>query len=549
MPELIPVIRDTLHSCFKFWAKSETDQDYDWRHFLVQLGSLLAIFVFFHKILVVLTQLPQSAFSEPVIFWELIKKLFTHPLGLTLVIGVFIILLLRIPPALQLLNNKWSDFQHGNSLRFFVVLTAGVLSWVFATYDFNLYLNQAHLFDRLLLILFCVLIIWRPVFVFPFLALLLPIISQFEILAGFSWAAPLLPIKVLILFAAFLFLRILIKISGITVFVFLLGCLWASHYWVSGIAKLTWEWILHDQVYFLLPATYANGWLSFLEPETISKLCQNFIPFNGIMKFFTILMECGCLIFFWRLGSLRFFLFGWILFHLGILLMSGIFFWMWMVLEAGLLFLFLRRDSFSSLALFNYPKLLISVILIITASYWSNPVRLAWHDAPVSYTYRFEAETQSGNKYFLPPNFFAPYDYQFTLMAFSFMSPHPVLPIVWGVTSDPGLSRQLEKMSKPEHFFSYEKERGFVGLQEDRIAGFDAFVRQFVQHWNQRLSKKTGLSYLKAPRLLWTFPSSPGFAEPEAIKQIKVIQVTSVYFQGQYSEIRHLPVQKILIPD
>ena len=116
---------------------------------------------------------------------------------------------------------------------------------------------------------------------------------------------------------------------------------------------------------------------------------------------------------------------GAILLHLGILLISGIFLWMWVVMGIGLLICFTQKDGFPAPPPYSAMHLLTSVILIVGGTYWCDSPRLAWHDSPLNYTYRFKAITENTEAFNLPPGFFAPYDYQFTLGKFGYISREP----------------------------------------------------------------------------------------------------------------------------
>jgi len=149
--------------------------------------------------------------------------------------------------------------------------------------------------------------------------------------------------------------------------------------------------------------------------------------------------------------------------------------------------------------------------------------------------------------YTLPPNFFAPYDFQFTLSSFRYLTKKPVLPVVWGATGDMAMLRWLQEPHLPAEIFEYEKNYGKIYYDAEKTAIFDAFIFQTVLHWNERLTKELWLANIQAPRQLWTFPMSPGFDPPLPIEIVTVNQVVSYFSQGKYTEIRNIPVHKVLI--
>lgn len=509
------------------------------RSLLIRLGSALALYVVLDRALMLLASLPPESFYEPFIYLAFLKSLLTGPSGLVLVPVVFFFVWFR-----KSLWAPWTDLPRGRPLRFLILLCAGLLVWRFTTYDYNLYFDQAHYPDRLLLAVFLLLIYWRPVFVLPFLTVLLPVVWQFAAFGEFSWAAAFLPIRILVLFLTFFLLRAATKKFPAADFVFFLGCLVAAHYWPSGFGKLRWQWIRYEQLNFLLPGAYANGWLAFVGTEQISAAVRLLGVFNLPLKIFTLVLECGALLFFWNRYSVRFFLAGWAALHLGIFLATGIFFWMWVIVEIALLWLFLRRKGFADLPSFSRSHLVISILLIISGPVWCNPVKLVWYDVPISYTYRFVGIGEDGRTYRLPAKFFAPYDYQFTLSAFSYLdNKKPLLSVVQSAGPP-----EIMNIDSVEEMLAYERTKGRLSFNAQNAAAFRAFVRQFVGNWNRRLSKDTPFSYLEAPRLIWTFPTSAPFDRPQRLRRVDIIQVTSFYQNYVNVEIRREVVDRIRIP-
>jgi hypothetical protein len=189
----------------------------------------------------------------------------------------------------------------------------------------------------------------------------------------------------------------------------------ATGYWTCGLGKLRMNWISFGHLNHLLHATYANGWLGFLSAEQISGISGWAAKFDWPMRVMVLGFEVGALAFLWRRWTMVALLTGWTLFHLGVVLMSGIFFWKWMVLEIVILFFLVRNRREAPFSFFRPSIFLMAVMLIGAGKVIFRPVNLSWFDSPVSYTFRLEVEGEDGEQYSLPPQFFAPYDYQFTL--------------------------------------------------------------------------------------------------------------------------------------
>ena len=536
-----------IQSVFQFWLdqwpEKENEDRGSLRSFLIRIGSVLFLYVFFDQTIMRATHLPIEHYADSVIFFSFLKHLFATWYFLPVVAFVTGLLIFR-----KNLFCSWEDFSYGKSIRFVILVAAGILMWSFVLGNYNLYFDQGYYLDRILIFLVILLIYWRPVFVFLFLFTFVPTIWQLTVLPTSALTMPYLPIRILVLFASFFAIFLVKRKFVVTDFVFLLVCLVAAQYWLSGFGKVTWDWIRYDQIYLLLPATYANGWLGFLDSRTISSLTNSISYFNLPMKIFALVVEFGAFLILCNRHSFRFFFSGWILFHLGICFVSGIFFWMWMIIEAVLLWLFFKKDGFSALPIFTKKHLIVSAVLIVTGNFWCQPVKLAWFDVSINYTYRFEAETSDGKTYYLPPNFFAPYINQFTLGGFSYLNRNPSLPITWGATSSAKISRELMDIRSEKQFSEYERENGEKYFNSDRKADFDAFLKQYIQNWNRNPQRFWPLGYIQPPRNILTYPTGVKFEESKKIERVHILQIVSQFRGGRYREIRITRVHEISIP-
>lgn len=507
---------------------------------LVPVLALIVVFCLLDRLLMRVTRLPSDSYYEAVLIVEFFKHLPQAGWQAMLAALPFIVV---APFCRRLPHYSWNEFQNGRSLRIIISAVSFLLAWSMSTVDHNLYFNQAYSLDRALVLIFFALIIWRPFYVLPFLIATIPLLGQGNLpLTGSSLTMPLLPLRILILFAATLLLACLIRCQKTTPFTFAVLCMVAAHYWPSGFGKLTREWIFHDQVGFLLPATYANGWLGFLEPATIESLTQLLLRINVPIKIFTIVIECGAIFALWRRSVFMAFLAGCIALHIGILLVTGICFWPWIAIEATLLVILAWNREFAGADIFTRWHFAASILLVASASIWLRPVALCWLDVNATYTYRIEATGQSGKKYWLPPLWFAPYDNQFTLGSFGYISRMPTLSIAWGVTADSAVAKRLEEAQSPEQILVAELELGHERFDAEATSTFAQFLRRFLDNYNKRQSRNTWLSWFRAPPQLWTFAPTDAFSGQELLSKVTVYQVLSCYCQGKYAEIRIIPV-------
>ena len=506
------------------------------------LGGLVALFTILNWFFLKPWTLSIDGYREPVIFVSTLSDLM-RPTFRTAVIGLVGVFL-----AIQYrsLNLQWTTLQDGPRIRVVVGVSAFLLAWIYSTYDYNHFLQQSHSLDRALLAMLWIGVVWRPMFVFPFLLVLWPMIGQFNVpIGGLSWAIPFLPARIVLLFSATLLTGLATKKWQTSHFVFMLFCLVASHYVPSGIRKLQIGWLPHDQVYFLLPTTYANGWLGFLEAAQIDRLTNFMAWANWPAKLLTIVAECGAVFMLWRHRTVRLFLIVWICFHVGIFVTSGIFFWPWIVILVTLLIL-TWRNPLLSVGQLRPVHFMVSAILIASSAYWAKPAVLSWIDSPATYTYRITAVGQSGNEYSMSPGYMAPFEYQFTLGGFSYLDKQPGLRITWGAT-DLSTSQRLQAALSADDLLAIEQELGSLRYNEKRTQAMQELLVAYAKSLNSDAPKRVLPHWMCAPKRLWGFAKENAYDGRERIVSVRIDQVFSAFLNGHYQEIRSREVFDVAV--
>ena len=541
MPPSFLFIQKISNHLFPFGIKSK---QHNFFYLSIRIGSLVALYMVLERVLRTLTALPSAAYYKPVLIIALVQRWG----WLWLIPAVALIAFLFWNG--RSLNLAWPQMETGQSLRPFLITVAFILTWVYSTYEFNLYFAQGHYVDRVVLVVLLGLIYWRPVFVLPWLMLLTTIIGQFNYpLGGYSVAEQFVLVRILMLFCALIMIRLATNKWYTAEFLFIVICLIASSYWTSGLGKFRLDWFGYGpHLNNLLFATYANGWLGFLSPNTVSQIGSGITPFIWPMMIGVAFIEGGAIFILSRRQLLPLFLIGFVLFHLGVVLLSGIFFWKIAAVEIALLIFILHKRLDKTISIFTPSHLILSLLLIGGSSIWFNPINLSWYDSAASYVYRFEATDTNGEQSFLTPNFFRPYDYQFTLSAFGFLVEEPQLPVFWGATFDRSIAEMVLAADSPAEVLEIESTYGSINQSPERAAKFATFLTDFLHNWNQRLSKSSGASLLQPPPQLLTFSGDQAFAEQTEITHLKVYHVL-VYFDGEnYHEIRQRAVLDLPIP-
>lgn len=504
----------------------------------------LAGFLILRFFLVRAAALPEQAYLARVIAAGTLEHLFRLSWVIVAFISGVALLVCASGRALE----GWNQWRAGRALRALVIVAALTLAWPHATYDYNFYFDRWHAADRVALLVLFAAICWRPVFVLPFLLVLLPVAGQFQHpIGGFSWAVPDQSINLLILFSAFHLVSLGTGDKRPEAFLYLACCLVAIHYWPSGLDKVRMGWLQHDHIEFLLPNAHANGWLPSLSAEELARWTRALADLSPFLKAFTLFAECGTLLFLWRRRLSIALLSAWILFHAGIFAVTGICLWQWIVVDASLLVLVWRAQPFRAGAIYSKPGAILAFFLIGSSQWWLKPISLTWFDARATYTYRFYASGESGTVYHLPPNFFAPYDYQFTLGAFHYLAVDPTLGVTMGATAKPSAEALAEALT-PEEVLAVERELGTEHFDPGRSDRLAAFLKEFVSSVNRAPARNEMLRMLHPPRMLWTFGEPSAYRREEPIRRIESLQILSTFDGKTSREIRRRRVLLIEIP-
>lgn len=504
----------------------------------VLLGIRLGLLRFF--------QLPEVAYHRPLLLTGVTEK-----------IGWSAVLLLAVIIAglgrfgdLGKLRDEWGALEFGPALRSVIAVVTVLLAWMFATYEFNYYYGHSHLVARILLVGLAGAILWRPVFVLPFLAVLTAVVGQFNYPLGVGYERPIatLLVNILLAFTAFFFVRCLSSRVRTVDAVFLTCCIVAANFWWPGFGKLRLNWLTHGHVYLFLFSGYAHGWLAFLSPETIVKMANALSVLDWPVRIATLLLEWGALFFLWRHAAAKGLLAGWMLFHLGIFAISGFFFWPWIITEAALLFIIFRREPELRSILFRPVYFALSVLIIALGRPLFQPPGLAWYDTPLSYTYRFEALGASGVRYELPAAFFAPYRDIFTFGKFAYLTPEPQLVSSYGATSNRTVATALLAATAAGDVFVLEQSKTRHAVDQRKAAAMDHFIQAFVKRKTADTTPDKWWRFIQAPPVFWTFPRGNTYRGQERIQKVELYQVTTFFDQQQLREIRRRKIRDIEIP-
>lgn len=330
------------------------------------------------------------------------------------------------------------------SIRLPVILLLSGLVWFAVLHPFNVYFNQAHSWDRLLLfVLFLTSVRYFS---------LLPLVLVFSLASIQQFDVPFRSIGddyfifwvYLIPTWAWLLVRFGQRKEPRELFSVLL-CAWAMVYGWAALSKLA----MADMAWFRF-ATLGNFWVNAslygLSPWSVSTV-REWAPLldrvDWPIKVGILALELSPLYALWAGRHVRTVLLALIGMHVGIAATTGIFYWQW--IWSGVALMMCHQRQSTSPAVFS----LRGGILIVLLYLGLKPVGYGWVDVPQSVTYQIRAVTAEGAERTLPADFFYPYSPEYWREAFEDLAGWKSVPTYYGSLFDTG---HLSGLSTLEEF-------------------------------------------------------------------------------------------------
>ncbi|GEM_PF-219590 len=513
-------------------------------HLCARVSLLLLAYILFERFVSQITHLSESAYQQPWLLWILLKNLEIFKLVFVIFLSVFLI-------RYGNLVASWQVMPSSQLIRGFIVFLASIMAWAFVCQGYNFYFGQTYLMDRLSIFILVPLLWWRPVFIYPFIVLCYLFMWQWvtPAIGGSILAHKLQVIKILNLFAAGWALQGMVGRRRCDDLFFLAGCLLVGAYWEAALAKIELDWLSYGHLSHALLAAYAHGWLAILDPSVVIEYAHWLDAIDLPMQVFVLLIEAGCLLFFLHRNFAVFLLLCLSLFHLGVFAMYGFLFWPWILLNLALITILLKTGSNTDYLIFDSNHLIVSVLLIGFASHWASPWPLGWFDTRLSYTTKYTAIGKSGKQYPLSPRFFEPYGDVFTLSSFSYLiKEHKFLAGPYGVSFNREVADKLIEPLSTDQVLTLEKELGDNRYNAARANSHYAFLRRYINNWNQTQDKVFSLKGLGPPAQFWFMSDQPLFAGNEPIRQVIITEVTQQFDNESLRTIRRQTVALLDIP-
>jgi hypothetical protein len=517
-------IRDKLNSqpFLKGLATIQADSSF---FFLFQILVVLVVYPLLNSLYFELADLGEKAYFSPVIITQILAR--PTDLLLELFIAAAALFL-----GFRVL--RWENFEQDKILRYFLFFIALIIAWAFATYDYNLYYNQAHYFDRFLLIALAILVWLHPAFIPLFLIQAMVIVFQFDYpLGSYSWTDKRVLFDILILFNVFLYLKLIFRKPIFSPFVFLALSLFAANYYISGLGKLKLDWVSKNNIYDLIVSSYVNGWLSFLPETTLLQMVDIFKGLDMLMLLATMAIELGAIFILFHKRVALILLLSFIVLHLMIFLTSGIFFWKWILLAIAFGLALTRLPDILTRQIFNWPAFIISILVIHFSPHYFNPANLAWYDTRLNNFYEIQAVGDTGTIYTVGRGFMSPYDFPFAQNRFWYLSDEKLLVRTYGTTSDPEIADALKTIKPGLELTELEMAKGRNYYNQDRAENFAQFLYVYFKNLNNRQSKRLVLNYIASPHHIWNFANGDNVYQMQEKVQKVQVRFVKTFYDGQ----------------
>ncbi len=429
------------------------------------------------------------------------------------------------------LTGRWTELDHGATLRLLAAPLIVFLAWKGALYPFNVYADQLHLLDRLLIVALAVAALSRP-------ALLIPFALQFRVISAqtvfpFQTSAARnideMPVIVLLVIGVAHLLFVVTGRRSTSLVVLAIGAVVASHFYIPGKGKLLMGWLTEDDVANLPLAAYTAGWLGHTDGSAAAGVASVFDRFAPIVRVSTLALELGSLVAVAHRRLLRPWLVGWMGFHLVTFVTTGFFFLGWILAELGLLIVLSRRDLRAWVdENATWPRAAAAVVAVVGAPVLFHPPGLAWIDAPVSYGYRMEAVGESGVVYSLPPSIFAPLEHEIMFKRLQFDGPGHVSGAYGALESTERL-QELNGVDSLSDLLALEaaQPEPDAGVRAKSIGLLTDFMDATTDDGVR--STTTWLHRLNPPSLFWSSWSDDDYHFDEPLDRLDVILFTRIH--------------------
>lgn len=516
----------------------------DWARQIIRFFLLWAVFVVLDIAISFSTRMDAAAFDTPVLLLAWAGNF--SRFGIVVAIGLAVILLL---PGTR---RSWQQLDVPAPMRWASIVFALFGSWAFLTLSHNYYFDRSFMWDRLFLLICLIALWWRPGAIFGVTILCYLAMWQYSWpdLGGPVYAHKTIFFEIFTAVMAWLLLRALnVKLRAVDL-IMLWGILIASRYWSAGYAKFSLNWWEYTNVHHALIASYAHGWLGWMQQETVVYLAELVRATEPWVEYGVLAFELAAIALFVHRKFAALVLLAAIVFHIAVVAVYGFIFWTWIAADLIFLALVFRwpDDPFKAMKL--VPRLAVTSVLIAFAPFWNDSTLLGWFDSPLSYSFRYTVHDESGGRYSVSPRMFAPYDDIMTMSGFGYLSRnHAILTGPYGVVRDSSLARSLGEIDGPEAVDALQSGQPppYIEASSNRMAHF--LDRVFAVR-NAGGARHDWIGWFAAPPQFLSYLGTgayPAYDGSVKVTRVTVDLVTTWYKDQKIYEVRRDPVLDVAV--
>jgi hypothetical protein len=476
----------------------------------------------------------------------------------------------------------WDSIDSSGGLRWVAFSIGLTLFWSHGCYPYNLYFDQAHLFDRSMLLLLLFLGLRSPVLLLFFVVEV--VISRSQLLHPIHSTTSIadeLPIRILAMMAGAAVWNGVHALWATTrgrdrsraaaadafgaripttALIYAVLCLVGAYYSFAGYAKLEigdsiFDWIRSARLENLFIAAHLNGWHASLSGPALFRIADHIASLSIFIAAATVVVELGMLF----ILAHRWFTAGIVAavvsMHLGIVVMTGIFFWKWLLVDCALAFwLWLRRGDRSLARMYSPALCVLSIVLIFALNGLFGTNKFTWWNTRWESVTEVEGVGADGSVYRIDPHDFHPY------MLLDFIDPEGAerKTIVYGMTIDQDFAESIQS-ARPRQLQSFVRRARDTSLDSDRPRDERAvadFMRRTFRSRNRRIaaaeeSAAGGLGFLpSAPPLHMRWIEAPNlYREQSPIVEIRIRYRGRFYTGKELVVLDDEVIQRVMIAD
>jgi hypothetical protein len=474
----------------------------------------------------------------------------------------------------------WRGFFPGGRVHYVVWAIVIILTWTTTLYPYNYFYGQAHLVDRLAILLLGIVTLRRPS-VLPLLMFgvmysylqwrgtgladaeftnrkMILDMAYMLAAAGLArhWLARFLPEKLPMLTVAFIGANII-------------------HYWLPGLAKLeigeNWvDWLLNDDLYNLTISTFLYGWNLLWDQAGVIRLHESLQPFAVPLKLFVVFIEVALLAAFWNRRWFVLLAAGRAMLHMGIYVFSGDTFWNWILTQLAIVAAFWHKEPEDdaphtvpgSLALFSLPVMIASMAYMLITAHSHKASTLGWFDSQITERYALHAVMEDGRRLYITPTFFEPYDFPMIQAQFHHLQltdggtkGEKILTRTFGAIHEWEKAHQMRGVKTVEEARPLIQKLGTLGKNPTqdvkRIPMFDEFLRTWMKSYQaQKGTLASVLHFLSPPLHAYVYSTHPPEKTYQGEPGVKKIEVEfeRILFDGKaFHDIDRRVIREIMM--